>query len=99
MMSWVNPDKTHAKKTMTDYVLNGVKTALDQVCEITQEQKINMIGNCTGGILLSCLMAYLKAKKDNRIASASIFATPIDFSKADDLGIFRCELQYRKLQE
>jgi len=99
IISWVNPDKRHAQKTMTDYTLEGVKTAVDQVCSITGEKKINAIGYCSGGILLSFLMCYLKEKKANPIASATLMATPFDFSKADELGIYRCEHQQRKLEE
>jgi polyhydroxyalkanoate synthase len=60
---------------------------------------VNAIGYCNGGTLLSFLMIYLKKKKDSPIASATILATPFDFSKADDMGIYRCEHQQRKLEE
>lgn len=99
MISWVNPDKRHAKKTITNYTLEGVKTAVDQVCKMTSEKQVNAISYCNGGTLLSFLMIYLKASKENPIASATILATPFDFSKADEIGIYRCEHQQRKLEE
>jgi polyhydroxyalkanoate synthase len=86
-------------KTMTDYVIEGVKAALDQVCKITKEKQANVLGYCLGGTLLSCLMAHLGAKKSTPIASATFLATPFDFSKIDELGIYRCEHQQRKLEE
>jgi polyhydroxyalkanoate synthase len=98
IISWVNPDKRHAQKTMTDYVLEGAKAALDQVCEITGAPQVNTLGHCAGGILLSNLLVYLKAKKDNRISSATITVTPFDFNKVDGLSIFRCKDHYRKLK-
>lgn len=100
IISWVNPDERHAEKTLTDYTLSGVKTAIDQVCEITGEKKVNTIGYCNGGSLLSLLMVYLKKKKkENPIASATLLVSPFDFSKADEMGIYRCEHQQRKLEE
>lgn len=99
VMSWVNPDERHAHKTMADYVLHGVKAGLDQVCKITKEKEVNVVGYCAGGTLLGTLMAYLKAKRDTRIISATFMATPFDFSKIDELGIYRGEQQQRKLEE
>ncbi len=99
IISWVNPDKRHAQKTLTDYALEGVKTAIDQVCEISGEKKINTMGYCNGGTLLSLLMIYLKDKKESPIASTTLLVTPFDFNKASDMGVYRCEHQQRKLEE
>jgi polyhydroxyalkanoate synthase len=44
-------------------------------------------------------MAYLRKKKENPIASATLLVSPFDFSKADEMGIYRCEHQQRKLEE
>lgn len=99
VMSWINPDQRHRQKTITDYALNGVKAALDQVCQITGETEVNAAGYCAGGTLLGCLMAYLEAKKDSRITSATLIAAPFDFSKIDELGIYQSERQQHKLEE
>ena len=99
IISWVNPNQQLNRKTMTDYVLDGVKAAVDQVCQITQEKQLNAVGYCAGGTLLSSLMAYLKVKKDESIASATFLATPFNFSKSDELGIYRCETQKEKLED
>lgn len=99
IISWVNPDEKLADKTLTDYTLQGVKTAIDTVCKITGEKKVNALGYCSGGTLLSLLMAYLEKKKESPVASATLLTTPYDFSKADDLAIYRCEHQQRKLEE
>lgn len=99
IMSWVNPDKRHAKKTLTDYALEGAKTAIDTVRKITHQKSINTIGYCTGGVLLNCLLAYMKETKDNSIQSATIIASPIDFKEAGDLLVFICEEQLKKLEK
>ena len=99
IISWVNPDKRQAEKTMTDYTLHGVKAAIDQILDITGEDQVNAVGYCNGGTLLSLLMIYLKKKKKDPIASTTLLVSPFDFSKADDMGIYRCEHQQRKLEE
>lgn len=99
VVSWVNPDKRHAQKTIENYVLDGLEEALNQVCKTTDQKEINTIGYCAGGTLLACLMGYLAAKKDTRISSATFLATPFDFSKVDELGIYRFENQHPKSKE
>lgn len=99
VVSWANPDERHAQKTIESYVLDGLKEALDQVCEITDQREVNAVGYCAGGTLLACLMGYLRAKKDTRLASATFLATPFDFSKVDELGIYRFENQRNKSME
>lgn len=99
IISWVNPDKQHANKTITDYTLKGVREAFDFVKQYTNHKSINMIGYCTGGVLLNCLMTYLKAKgKDKEIKSATVIAAPTDFREAGDLLVYVCEEQLKKLE-
>lgn len=98
IVSWVNPDERHAHKTLTDYVLEGAKTAMEQVLKITRKKQLNMMGYCTGGILLNCMLTYLKAKKKNPVKSATVVATPVDFREAGDLLVYVCEQQLKKLQ-
>ncbi len=98
IVSWVNPDERHAHKTLSDYVLEGARTAMDQVLKITRKERLNMMGYCTGGILLNCLLTYLKAKNNNPVKSATVVATPVDFREAGDLLVYVCEQQLKKLK-
>jgi polyhydroxyalkanoate synthase len=93
MISWVNPDEKLAGKTFEDYMREGVLTAVDAVCEATGEKKINAIGYCVGGTLLSVALAYMAAKRDRRIGSATYFASQVDFRHAGDLKVFTDEDQ------
>lgn len=99
MISWVNPDKRHAEKSLSDYALEGVKAALDFVRKDTKQSSINAIGYCTGGVLLNSLLSYLKAKGDNAIDSATLIASPLDFKEAGDLLVFVCEQQLENLEK
>ena len=88
IMSWVNPEEPLAHKSFEDYLLEGSVEALNQVCKQTGEDSVNMAGYCLGGTLLMTTLAYLTAKKDKRVNSATFFTTMIDFSDPGELGVF-----------
>ena len=86
--SWVNPDATLAAKTFEDYLKEGILDATAQVMKQCDVGSVNTVGYCIGGTLLSCGLAYLAAKNDDRIASATFFAAQQDFAEAGDLKLF-----------
>src|SRR3954465_522186 len=67
VISWVNPDERLAEKGFEDYMLEGYLAALDAIEQTTGEREVNAIGYCLGGTLLASTLAYMAAKKDNRI--------------------------------
>jgi polyhydroxyalkanoate synthase len=93
MVSWVNPDKKLAAKTFQDYVLEGPIAAIDFIKQKMKINKINVMGYCIGGTILSVAMAYLKALKDEVVNAATFMATLVDFSNPGELGIFMDEQQ------
>ncbi|WP_367607853.1 PHA/PHB synthase family protein [Legionella sp. W05-934-2] len=99
MISWVNPDEDHKDVGFFDYMTEGALKALTVVKQQTQQAKVNMLGFCVGGTLLSCLLAYLKAKNDHSVQSATFLTSLIDFSDPGDLGIFIDEDQIQILED
>jgi polyhydroxyalkanoate synthase len=99
VMSWVNPDAKLAKKSFEDYLTEAALTAVDKVCEQTGEKEINAVGYCLGGTLLGTTLAYMAAKKDKRIASATFFTTMLDFTYPGELGVFIDEQQVSSLEK
>ena len=97
--SWVNPDEHLAQKTFEDYMKEGVFGALDAIEKATGEKEVNAIGYCIGGTLLSATLAYMAAKGDTRIKSATFFAAQADFSEAGDLKIFVDDAQLASMEE
>jgi polyhydroxyalkanoate synthase len=89
--SWVNPDARLADKTFADYLTQGVYAAVEAVGRQTGAARVNAVGYCIGGTLLSCALAHMAARGDDRIASATFFAAQQDFSEAGDLLIFTNE--------
>ena len=99
MISWVNPDEHLAEKGFDDYMTEGYLAALDAIEQATGERDVNAIGYCLGGTLLSSTLAYMAAKRDSRIKSATFFVTMMDFAEAGELGVFIDEEQLKALED
>ena len=88
VMSWVNPDEKLAEKSFEDYMLEGPVAAVDAIERATGERRVNAVGYCLGGTLLASTAAYLAAKNDDRLASATYFVTLVDFTDVGDMAVF-----------
>jgi polyhydroxyalkanoate synthase len=98
VISWINPDARQADKDFEYYMKDGVLTALDVIRKATGEKDVNAIGYCVGGTLLAVTLAYLAARGENGIASATFFTTQVDFTHAGDLKVFADEEQIAALE-
>ena len=99
VISWVNPDERQAGKSFEEYMREGPLAALDAIKQATGEESVHSIGYCVGGTLLSVTLAYMAAKGDTRIASATLFAAQVDFTHAGDLMVFVDEEQLSTLEK
>jgi polyhydroxyalkanoate synthase len=99
VISWVNPDEKLTAKTFEDYMLEGPLAAFDAVAKATGEKDVNVIGYCLGGTLLATTLAWMAAKKDKRVASATFLTTLTDFAEPGDLEVFIDEEQLRQLED
>ena len=89
VISWANPTPEYKNVGMETYLKDGVLAAMNQIEAITGEKTINITGYCIGGMLTALTLAYLAGKKqENRIASATLWATIIDFTDPGDIGVF-----------
>ena len=98
-VSWVNPDERLAQKTFEDYIREGPLAALDAIKQATGEDKVNAVGYCVGGTMLSVALAKMAAEGDDRIASATLFAAQVDFTYAGDLKVFIDEAQVEAIEQ
>jgi len=98
-ISWVNPDARLAQKTFEDYVREGPLAALDVIKEATGEDKVHAAGYCVGGTMLTVALAAMAAWRDERIMSATLFASQIDFTNAGDLKVFIDEEQIKAIEQ
>jgi polyhydroxyalkanoate synthase len=93
VISWVNPDKRHARESFEHYMTSGVIEAVDVALKATGADGVNAVGYCVGGTILAVSLAYMAATGDDRIKSATFFATQVDFRNAGDLQVFVDEEQ------
>ena len=99
VLSWVNPDARLAQMGFDDYMKQGPLAALEAVEKATGERKVNFIGYCLGGTLLGATLAYLAAKGEDRVNSATFFVALLDFSAPGELGVFIDEAQVQNLEK
>jgi polyhydroxyalkanoate synthase len=88
LVSWVNPDEKLSSVTFDDYLQEGVLKAIDAIGLATGEKRVNALGFCIGGTLLATTLAYMAAKRDKRVASATFLTSLLDFTDAGDIAVF-----------
>ena len=97
--SWVNPDPKLAEKTFEDYMRDGVYAGVAAAMDQCGVGRVNTVGYCIGGTLLSATLAHMAAKGVQPIASATFFAAQQDFSEAGDLLLFTSEDWLKDLEK
>ena len=88
MVSWRNVPVSMGKVSWDDYVSQGIIAAIDATRKIGGVKKINALGFCVGGTLLTTALAVLKAKRKNPVVSLTLLATMLDFCDTGDLSVF-----------
>ena len=88
LISWVNPTQKHAELSFEDYMRLGPLDALDQIQKATGQKEFDILGFCIGGILVTATLAYMAAKGDKRVKTATTLATMVDFTDVGELGVF-----------
>jgi polyhydroxyalkanoate synthase len=88
MVSWRNPQAKDWDIGMDDYLNNGVLDAIRVVSEIVPRQKIQAVGYCLGGTLLSIAAALMARKDDTRLKSLTLLASQVDFTEPGELALF-----------
>ena len=73
VVSWVNPDASHAEVGMEDYVEDGYLAAIRVAKEICGVKQVNAVGYCIAGTTLALTLSLLKKRGDTSIKSATFF--------------------------
>jgi polyhydroxyalkanoate synthase subunit PhaC len=77
----------------------GILEALDVIEKVTKVREVDSIGYCVGGTLLAVTLAWCAETGDDRIKSATLFTTQVDFQNAGDLKVFVDEEQIKILED
>ena len=99
VISWVNPGAELASKAFSDYLLEGPLAAIDAIKRATGEPEVNVIGYCIGGTLTATALAYMAARNDRRVASATLFTALLDFADVGDISVFIDDVQLKLADE
>jgi polyhydroxyalkanoate synthase len=99
IVSWINPDASMAKMGFEDYIRLGILGALEAIEKATGEREVDAVGFCLGGTLLASALAVMAKSKDERIKSATFFASLVDFGDPGELGVFIDEEQVTNLEK
>jgi len=99
VVSWVNPDENLGDKTFDDYMIEGAIGAVEAVKKACKVKKVNVTGYCIGGTLLAATLAYLKAKGDDSIKTATFLTALTDFQEVGDIRVFIDDEQVGDLEK
>jgi polyhydroxyalkanoate synthase subunit PhaC len=86
--SWKNPDRSYTDVGLDDYVEDGFLAAFDVVKKITGEKKVNAVGYCIAGTVLTLTLGVMKKRGDDSVKSATFFTTLTDFSDPGEVSVF-----------
>lgn len=93
LVSWANPTEDLSKVTWDDYIEEAAIQAINVAREISKQDKINMLGFCVGGTILSTALAVLADRGIHPASSVTLLTTLLDFSNTGVLDVFVDELQ------
>ena len=99
MISWKNPDEGDADLGLNDYLKLGFMEALDVVGTVVPKQKVNAVGYCAGGTLLSIAAALLARDGDDRLNTVSTFTAQTDCTEPGEIKMFLSEAQLSMLKD
>jgi len=97
IISWINPDAQLRDATFEDYMIKGPLAAFAAAREQTGSAVVNTIGYCLGGTLLATTLAYLAAKGEGGVNSATLMAALTDFSDPGEISVFIDDEQLKAL--
>lgn len=88
LISWKSADKGIRNYQWKEYANLGVIKALEVVREISGEEKINTLGYCIGGIILTTACLLLKSRNLDWVNSMSHMTVMLDHEDPGDIKYF-----------
>ena len=91
LVSWRSAGPAQETLTWDDYLRDGVIQALDVARAIGQVERVNALGFCIGGALLTSALAVLAAGGERKVESLTLLTTMLDYSNTGELGLLISE--------
>lgn len=88
LISWRNASAAIGQKTWGYYQKSGILKAIAVVQEVSGAEKINTLGFCIGGAMLSYALAVLAGRKQKLASSITLLTTMLDYSEVGDIGVY-----------
>jgi polyhydroxyalkanoate synthase subunit PhaC len=88
IVSWRNIPAELGHLGWEDYIEQGVLAPLEAIKVISGADKVNTLGFCVGGTLLSCALAVMAARDQDDVASLTLLATMLDFAETGDISVY-----------
>jgi len=98
ILSWKNPTAADRDLGLEDYRWLGVMDALDTVTNIVPGRKVQAVGYCLGGTLLTIAAAAMARDGDDRLQSLTLLASETDFRESGEIALFIDESQLAWLE-
>lgn len=80
LLDWGYPDLKDIKLAFSDYISNYLHHCVMTIKNISQQEKINLLGICQGGVISLCYSSL-----SNLINKLVLISTPVDFHTKDNL--------------
>ena len=79
-LSWLPPEGELAERDFAETLTEGPLAAVEAVSRLTGQKRVNGLGFGLGGTLLAAALGILASRGEDRFASATFLAAPIDFN-------------------
>ncbi len=81
VLDWGYPDRSERFLTLEDYLLRYIDGAVDHLQALNDDEPVNLLGICQGGVFSLCYAALRPHKVRNLIT----MVTPVDFHTPDNM--------------
>ena len=87
MIAWRNPTAELGHLGWDDYLRDGVLQGLAVAREVAAIDRVNALGFCVGGSLLSAALAVLAARGEDWVESLTLLTALLDYEDAGEIGL------------
>ncbi len=91
LISWRSANEEMKHFTWDTYVERGIIAASNAIKNITKQDKINALGFCIGGLILSTALCVMKARGEDCVNNVIFMASFADHSEPGDIRYFISE--------